>query len=395
MIKGKSSKSIFHFSKILCSEQLGNPLGRVEKKFIENMLYGIHGSRSVNLTGIARELGESIKLHATQKRLSRNLDNLSLAQNLSSRLLKLSAKKVSPKTRLIVHVYELNKKYANKIEYLPNADDEKVHGFKVCEILSSEIGSENFIPLSSRVWSNEVPGYVSDNEEIRKIITDVLSATHNRGLFYFDDKTIPDNLLTPLIEDNDIKFIAPIRNPDITVSYKNKNWSPQELAQQVETRYGQTMFKLVPEGTNYFASKTDIDLFIQVGAIPVKLAGYSRSLSLIALKANNSFTGEFTTPYITSRTDLNSRKTLMGLMESWLSIQDILEAHKKIRTEFQPEHFRVLTHNRLRLLMTLLQAVMQFEVLSSADELLPDHQIRSTPRTGNLDRTYLMPRDKR
>ena len=31
MIKGKSSKSIFHFSKILCSEQLGNPLGRVEK----------------------------------------------------------------------------------------------------------------------------------------------------------------------------------------------------------------------------------------------------------------------------------------------------------------------------------------------------------------------------
>ena len=40
---------------------------------MKDMLVGIHQSRSVNLTEVARSLKEEIELHASHKRLSRNL----------------------------------------------------------------------------------------------------------------------------------------------------------------------------------------------------------------------------------------------------------------------------------------------------------------------------------
>ena len=67
------------FAQFLCSDELGSDLGRVGYKFVRDMLVGIQRTRSVNLTDIAKSLNESIRLHATHKRLSRNLDNPALA----------------------------------------------------------------------------------------------------------------------------------------------------------------------------------------------------------------------------------------------------------------------------------------------------------------------------
>ena len=63
------------FARFLCSDELGGDLGRVGYKFVRDMLVGMQRTRSVNLTDIAKSLNEDIRLHATHKRLSRNLDN--------------------------------------------------------------------------------------------------------------------------------------------------------------------------------------------------------------------------------------------------------------------------------------------------------------------------------
>ena len=68
------------FARLLCSEDLGGDLGRVGYKFVRDMLIGMQRTRSVNLTDIAKSLNENIRLHATHKRLSRNLDNPALAR---------------------------------------------------------------------------------------------------------------------------------------------------------------------------------------------------------------------------------------------------------------------------------------------------------------------------
>ena len=404
------------FAKLLCSEQLGPDLGRVGFKFIRDMLVGIDRAQSVNLTDITKALCEGIRPHATHKRLSRNLYNPELSQNLSDRLLKLGAAQVGKDTRLIVHMYELNKKYARKVEYLPTTENNEGSCFKVCGIIANDLGSQNYVPLVASVWSEEVPGYVSDSDEIKKVLHRVAKATGNRGMFYFDDKSVNDDLLSPILEEPSLNFVMWQRS-DASVVYRNKTCSLKEVADSVETVYGKMMFKLLPKGVsgtsidalstgveeaalNNIATKNvtdldlDLDLFVHAGVTAIKSKEAGTSLRLIALKTKNRLIGEVVVPLITSAEDLRSRRALMGLVESCLTIQDTLQAHHTLIERFDPASFRVLTYSRLQFLMSLLQAVMYFEVSVTGKVSVEDHQISSNPHNGDLDRTYYLPDKK-
>jgi len=379
------------FAKVLCSRQLGSDLGRVGFKFVRNMLVGIQRTRSINLTDVAKGLDEDIRLHATHKRLSRNLDNPVLAEGLSDRLLRLGAESVGPDTRLIVHVYELNKKYARKVEYLADPGVESGAGFKVCEVLASDPGSDSYTPLSASVWSDKVPGYVDDTAEIRKALRRVLRATNNRGRFYFDDQSLHGDSLLPIMKEPGFSFITMMRGTEAEVLYRNETCSIQSLIESVETPYGRTMFKLIPEGAAGTSKTTDIDLFVHAGAMAVKLPECDQNLRLIALKTNNRFVGEVATPMLTSETNLRSRKALMGLVESFLSIQDVLTTHRSLRDSFDPASFRVLTYDRLQLLMTLLQGVIHYEAAMAGKVSVSHHQFLDKPHDGDFNRTYFLP----
>jgi hypothetical protein len=381
------------FAKTLCSEQLGPDLGRVGFKFIRDMLVGIDRAQSVNLTDITNALCEGIRPHATHKRLSRNLDNPELSQNFSDRLLKLGAAQVGKDTRLIVHMYELNKKYARKVEYLPSVENGESAGFRVCGIVANDLGSQNYVPLVASVWSEDVPGYVSDTEEIRKVLYKVSDATGNRGMFYFDDKSVDDELLSPLLEEPSLNFVMWQRS-EASVVYRNKTCSIQEVADGVETAYGKMMFKLMPKEVSGKSNVTDLDLFVHAGVTAIKSTEAGTSLRLIALKTKNRLIGEVVVPLITSAEDLRSRKALMGLVDSCLTIQDTLVAHHTLLQRFDPASFRVLTYSRLQFLMSLLQAVMYYEVSVAGKVSVEDNQISPNPHGGDLDRTYYLPEKK-
>jgi hypothetical protein len=354
------------------------------------MLAGIHRTRSVNLTDIAKGLDENIRLHATHKRLSRNLDNPALAAHLSNRLLKLGAAKVRSGTRLIVHLYELNKKYARKVEFLPEPGPDSNAGFKVCEIIASDPDSETYTPLLATVWSDKVPGYKSDTDEIKKALYRVVRATGGKGMFYFDNESIHGDSLLPIMKDPGIEFFTMMRGTEIDVLYRNESCSLQTLTESVETPYGRTMFKLIPEGAAGNSKTTDIDLFVHAGAMAIKLPDCDRNLRLVALKTNNRFVGEASTPMLTSDTNLRSRKALMGLVESFLSLQDVLTAHQSFRDSFDPASFRVLTYNRLQFLMTLLQGVIHYEVAMVGTVPVNDPLFSVTPHHGDMNRTYFL-----
>ena len=379
------------FARDLCSQNLGADMGRVGFKFVRNMLVGIKRARSVNLTDIAKGLQENIRLHATHKRLSRNLDNPALAASLSDRLLKLGAAGVSSDTRLIVHLYELNKKYARKVEYLPEPGQDSGTGFKVCEVLANDVGSETYTPLLATVWSDQVPDYESDAEEIKKALHRVVRATRGKGMFYFDDHSLDGDSLLPIIRDPEFNFIAMMRNSKVDALYRNEVRSLQSLADSMETPYGRTMFKLIPEGAAGTSKTTDIDLFLHAGAIPVKLPDCDRNLRMIGLKSNNRFVGEIATPMLTSETNLRSRKALMGLVESFLSIQDVLTTHRSLLDSFDPASFRVLTYDRLQFLMTLLLGVIHYEVSMARRVSISEQLFSEKPHDGDVNRTYILP----
>ena len=385
--------SVDKFAKLLCSEQLGPDLGRVGFKFIRDMMVGIDRAQSVNLTDITRALCECIRLHATHKRLSRNLCNPELSESLSDRLLKLGAAKVEKDTRLIVHMYELNKKYARKVEYLTTSEHDESAGFKVCGVIANDLSLRRYFPLVASVWSEDVPGYVSDITEIKKVLHRVAEATGNRGMFYFDDKSMDDDLLLPILEERSLNIVM-FQRSGASVRYRQKICSLKEVAEGVETAYGKMMFKLVPKGASGMSNLTDIDLFVHAGVTAIKSKEAGRNLRLIALKSKNRLVGEISVPMITTAEGLRSRKALMGLVESFLTIQDTLTAHHALIKRFHPASFRVLTYSRLQFLMTLLQAVMYHQVSVAGKVVIDGHFMSSNPHDGDLDRTYYLPEDK-
>ena len=128
-------ETIRDFFDCIHKDYMADSVGRVGYKFLADMLDGIQRTRSVNLTTIARGLNESIRLHATHKRLSRNLDDAEILSAFSRAVLSRGASYVKSDTRLIVTMHDLNKKYASKIQYLSDKEEHQFSGFKVCIFL--------------------------------------------------------------------------------------------------------------------------------------------------------------------------------------------------------------------------------------------------------------------
>ena len=382
--------SLDRFTDRLCADSLAKPLGKVDRKFVQSMLKGISVSRSLNLTEIARGLEENISLHATHKRLSRNLYDEALVENISERLLRLGSERVGPNTRLIVHVSELHKKFARKIVFLPTAEENSEASVKVCEIIASEPESKTYFPLLTHVWSHEVPGFISDAEEVFNSVRKVLDATANQGIVFVDNRTVSQATCDMIFADRTMNYMVLVEDRSMPVLVRNDCFSLEQMLDRVETRYGKILYKLVPVGI-LGAAQTDLDLFVHAGCSGVKIPSSGRPVNFIALRTKSSILEEHATPFLSTQTDLRSRKALMGLVDSFLSMGDILSMHRALRDSFNPENFRVLSYKRLQLLMTLLEAVIGYEVSVAGDDMLMDQVFAQSPHDGQLQRTYLLP----
>ena len=92
------------------SGELSKGLCLPAQRFVSEMVYGIQASQSVLLTEIGRSLEESIALHKTEDRLSRNLQRSELEKTVQENVLKMAARHVGEDTLLI------NPKWVSKDE---------------------------------------------------------------------------------------------------------------------------------------------------------------------------------------------------------------------------------------------------------------------------------------
>ena len=214
------------------SAGLSAGLGKVARRFVEDMLFGMLASGSVRLTEIARALGESIPMHATHKRLSRNLGNVRVGNVVASNLLAEGARVVRDDALLVIDLFEIVKPYAEKMEYLnsPSSSvgdgsdtdsprEEAYRGYHVCEIfgwdlhggplpqyedLAQQMGSETdpeneisawdnqvVTPLAQTLFSPNAPTFRSESDEILDLVQRVDLACEHRCLFAIDTVGFP------------------------------------------------------------------------------------------------------------------------------------------------------------------------------------------------------------
>jgi hypothetical protein len=240
-IGNKLRQQIHNFSGELCTN-----MGKVSSRLVEEVIFSLSVSGSVRLTEIGRSLEEDIPLHATHKRLSRNLADKSIGSAIERSVLQLGAKRITDKTLLIIDPTDLQKKYAQKMQYLATVRDasEKTigKGYWMCDVVGCEVGSNEIIPLAQELWSQNAPDFISENEQILSLIKRVRSATNYRGILVYDRGGDRREFLIPWTKDTSYRYIIRQRG-DRNLLYRGKSQSGLDLAESCKTPYSSTIIK--------------------------------------------------------------------------------------------------------------------------------------------------------
>lgn len=324
-------------------------------RFIEEMIYGLSSGGSVRLTEIGRSLEEDISLHATHKRLSRNLARKNLGAEIGQEVLDLGARRIKKETLLIVDPSDLTKKYAEEMEYLAEVRDanEKTigSGYWLCEVIGCEVGSNEITPLSEVLWSQEAPAFISENKEILTLVNKVRQATDGRGILVYDRGGDRRKLLVPWTQDDSCRYLVRQRG-DRQLLYKGRLKKELDLAEMCKTPYSETIIK-EKDGT-------EKAYFLNYGFLLVRLPEYTaRSLWLVVIKGF----GKRPLMLLTTEPMRRHRKTLKWALDAYLTRWRIEDTIHFLKQSYNFEDVRVLTYRRLKNMATLLLAASYFSMV--------------------------------
>jgi hypothetical protein len=343
----KLRQQIHYFSGELCSG-----LGVVASRFVEEAIFGISSSGSVKLTELGRALEENIPLHATHKRLSRNLANTDLEHGVGRNILRLGAKRIKDDTLLIIDPSDVHKKYAQKMQYLAEVHDGSEKGigkgYWLCEVVGCDVGSNEITPLAQELWSQKAPDFISENDQILSIVRRVREATGNKGILLYDRGGDRRKLLLPWTKDEQCRYMIRQRG-DRHLSYRGANRECFALALSCKTPYAETLIK-EKEGEEEI-------YHIQFGSLPVRLPEYpARPLWLVVVKGF----GKEPLMILTTEPMRRSRKVLWRVVNAYITRWKVEETIRFIKQSYDFEDVRVLTYDRLRNMAVLVLGAAYF-----------------------------------
>jgi hypothetical protein len=343
----KLRQQIHYFSGELCTG-----FGKVSSRFIEEAIFGISASGSVRLTEISRALEEKIDLHATHKRLSRNLADGKLEFAVEQKVIRLGSKRINQDTLLVVDPSDLQKKYAQKMQYLAEVRDGSEgtigKGYWVCEVVGCEVGSNQITPLAQELWSQNAPDFKSENDQILSVVQKVRQATKGQGIIMFDRGGDRRELLIPWTKDSTCRYMVRQRGDRRLVYNKNAK-SCLELADVCKTPYSTTILR-EKEGEEKV-------YFIHFGFLPVRLPECpDRPLWMVVIKGF----GKKPLMILTTEPMRRNRKVLWWVVEAYLTRWRVEETIRFIKQSYDFEDVRVLTYQRLKNMAVLVLAASYF-----------------------------------
>jgi hypothetical protein len=334
------------------SGELSAGLGKVGSRFVEEMVYGISSSGSCRLTEIGRVLEEGSSLHATHKRLSRNLAGDKLGATVGENVLNLGACRIKERTLLIVDPSDLQKKYARKMEYLARVRDGSEggvgKGYWVCNVVGCEVGSREIIPLAQGLWSQRAPDFDSENKEVLSLVSRVRRATGGKGIVVYDRGGDRRNFLIPWTKDPTCRYLVRQRG-DRFLLYRKKPAKVLELAGVCKTPYRCTIIKEKDDEEKTY--------FIHFGFLPVRLPEYpERPLYLVVVKGM----GREPLMLLTTEPMRRNRKVLWWAVEAYFTRWRVEDTIRFIKQSYDFEDVRVLTYQRLKNMAVFVLAASYF-----------------------------------
>lgn len=351
------------------------PLGKIASRFVLEATYGIQTRRSLHLSEIARSLNEEIPLIKTVDRLSRQAKRKDLHETIARFVAEQGAAYVKERTLLLIDPSDIAKKYAKEMQYLARVRDGSegtlANGYWLCAVLAVECEGRDLVPLANRLWSQNAPGFKSENDEILACIETVCEATGKRGIWVMDRGGDRIKLFRPLIE-RDLDFIFRlVGNRDLVCN--GRQLLAEKIARTTPLPYAETIVRKNPDGTE--TVKT-----IEFGFRKVKLPGLAKQLYMVVIKGF----GQKPTLILTTLEVRGSRKSIWWVVQAYLTRWRIEESLRFSKQSYDLEDIRVMSYEGLRNMMGIVLLAMYFAMchlgLQTKLSVLCHHSLEAAKR---------------
>ena len=244
------------------SEKIAKKLSKSEKKFIQDIEYGIAASGSCLISDISRSLNEDIKLKNTIERLCDNLNSFDDAETLYNNYIEEIGDIYGKEPVVLFDDSDISKVYGKKFEDLDDvmdasSQDKKVtKGYHVCEATILTEKEKQLISVYSQIYSCKSKDFKSMNDYTFKSI-EAAKKVLNRKFIGVFDRGYDDNKIIDYMDDN--YFIIRM-NDRRNFLFKGKKKNAYEEAKKRKGKVRMTLWFDDNEEYEVYISHTKVTL---------------------------------------------------------------------------------------------------------------------------------------
>ena len=244
------------------SEKIAKKLSKSEKKFIQDIEYGIAASGSCLISDISRSLNEDIKLKNTIERLCDNLNSFDDTETLYNNYIEEIGDIYGKEPVVLFDDSDISKVYGKKFEDLDDvidasSQDKKVtKGYHVCEATILTEKEKQLISVYSQIYSCKSKDFKSMNDYTFKSI-ETAKKVINRKFTGVFDRGYDDNKIIDYMDDN--YFIIRM-NDRRNFLFKGKKKNAYEEAKKRKGKIRMTLWFDDNEEYEVYISHTKVTL---------------------------------------------------------------------------------------------------------------------------------------
>ena len=343
------------------TDQLKNFLGRISPhfhkpvaRFIGDMIYGIMVEKDVKLASIVRALKEKITPKKVEDRLSRMLSSEGLEAGLHGFIASEGARRVHKDTLIILDPSDVQKPYARKMEYLAKVWDGSRGevgdnlGYWGCMAVACESGGRRPVPLHFRLWSADSPGFVSEGDEVEKVVDEITRHTKRRGIFVYDRGG--DNIeFYKLLLNKGVDFIVRLKERHVR-GWKRK-WMCDELAWECRMRYREVV--------SFDHHGKEKRVTVEFGVVPVRLPDIpDRLLHMVVVRGFR----KKPMMLLTTLAKDTSREALWQVVEGYITRWRVEGTIRHVKQSYALEDMRLFRYAKLKAMAAIVLATIYFSM---------------------------------
>jgi len=359
------------------SGELSKNLDKTCQRFIRECLYGILSQESVMLTEIGRSLNSVVPLRKIEERFCRQLAKPQIQQALHDQIARHASNQITEDSLLILDISDVKKQYAKKMEYLAKVRDgssekgEIVNGYWTVNVIATRLNSQHLMPVYHGLYSQNAPGFESENDEILDAIDHISHYASNRGIWVIDRGGDRDTLFLPMMRKKRQFIVRLVGNRHLICG--NKTASALSLAYECPCPYSELIIKIKHGKEEKY--------LVSYGYVQVRLPD-KRKVPLYMLVVKGF--GEKPMMLLTSLPLRRKHSVLRNILQSYIKRWSIEETIRYLKQSYDFENIRVLTYVRLKNLAALLLCALYFitTVIDSASKLkiMASHLLHSAKR---------------